>query len=211
MLPPPIKERRMFVQIIKGKVGDQDRFRAAVDRWERELAPGAEGWLGSTAGVTDDGTLIAIVRFESAEAAQRNSDRPEQGEWWADAAQAFSEDPTFVNSSEVDVSQPGDPGEAGFVQLMEGHGSDVARARELIGQDSQEWSEFRPEILGNLTIHSGDGDFLMAVYFTSEAAAHEGEQKEIPAELKPRMDELNSLLTGPPTFYDLKEPWLSAP
>ena len=35
-------------------------------------------------GMCDDGTFVALARFESAEAARRNSDRPEQGEWWAE-------------------------------------------------------------------------------------------------------------------------------
>ena len=42
----------MFVQVITGKVTDAAAVRAAFDRWLDELAPGAKGWLGSTAGVT---------------------------------------------------------------------------------------------------------------------------------------------------------------
>ena len=55
----------MFVQVIKGKVSDSSAIRATLDKWLSELAPGATGWLGSTTGVTDDGTLIGIVRFDS--------------------------------------------------------------------------------------------------------------------------------------------------
>ena len=29
----------------------------------------AQGWLGSTAGITDEGQLVALARFESKEAA----------------------------------------------------------------------------------------------------------------------------------------------
>lgn len=201
----------MFVQIIKGKLADQDRLKAAIEQWERDLAPGATGWLGSTAGVTEDGMSIAIVRFESEEAAQRNSDRPEQGEWWAEASQAFDGDPTFVNGSDVFVDTVGDPNDAGFVQVMEGRGTDADRARELMSQDSDKWAEFRPDILGSLVANHGDGEFTMAIYFTSEEAAREGEKKEVPAELKATMDEMNSLMAGEPTFYDLKDPWLRSP
>jgi hypothetical protein len=52
--------------------------RAQLDKRVAEVADGAIGWLGSTGGVTDDGRLVALVRFESAEAAQQSSDRPEQ-------------------------------------------------------------------------------------------------------------------------------------
>jgi hypothetical protein len=65
----------VFVQVIQGQVSDPAALRAALDRWLQELAPGATGWLDSTSGVTEDGRFIAVVRFESAEAAKRNSYR----------------------------------------------------------------------------------------------------------------------------------------
>jgi hypothetical protein len=40
----------VFVQVIQGQVADAGKVRAALDRWAQELAPGATGWLGSTAG-----------------------------------------------------------------------------------------------------------------------------------------------------------------
>jgi hypothetical protein len=79
----------MFIQVIQGKVADAAGLHAAMDRWVQKLQPGATGFLGCTAGITDDGTFIAAVRFESAEAARRNSDRPEQGAWWAETAICF--------------------------------------------------------------------------------------------------------------------------
>jgi hypothetical protein len=55
--------------------------------------------------------------------------------------------------------------------------------------------------------HEG-GAYTMAMYFTSEAAAREGERKEPPPELKAQMDEMQQLSTGVPEFFDLKQPWL---
>jgi hypothetical protein len=202
----------MFVQIFKGPVSDAATIRAALDRWAEELAPGADGWLGSTGGVTDDGVFVGIARFESAEAARRNSDRTEQGEWWAQTSAAFTGDVTFQNSTSVDVDTAGDPDSAGFVQVMEGRGKDPDRAREIMSQDSDKWAAFRPEVLGTLVANHDDGQsFTMVIYFPSEEAAREGEQKEIPEELKANMDELNSLMTGEPTYYDLRDPWLLSP
>jgi hypothetical protein len=57
----------------------------------------------------------------------------------------------------------------------------------------------------------GDGEYSMAMYFTSEAEAREGEQKEAPPELKAQMDELNSMAVGMPAFFDLRQPWLYSP
>ena len=71
----------MFVQGIWGRVSDPGKVRAAFDQWVQEFAPGAIGWLGSTAGVTDDGRFIAMARFESDDAARSNGARSEQGRW----------------------------------------------------------------------------------------------------------------------------------
>ncbi len=201
----------MFVQVIQGHVSDAGEARAAVDNWLKECAPGAVGWLGTTAGVTDDGQLIALARFESAEAAQRNSDRPEQDAWWAQMSKLFTEDPTFHDSTHVTVDLSGDPDQAGFVQVMQGKGRDPERARELMSDDSTDWSAFRPEVLGSLSIEHEGGAWTMGIFFTSEEEARAGESKEPPAELKAQMDELNSLMIGPPTFFDLKNPWLFSP
>lgn len=72
----------MFVPVMEGKVKAVEAMRREMDRWVRELHPGATRFLGSTAGVTADGRAINLARFESAAAAQANSSRPEQGEWW---------------------------------------------------------------------------------------------------------------------------------
>ena len=49
------------------------------------------------------------------------------------------------------------------------------------------------------------------VSFTSEAAAREGEPKELPPELKVQLEELAALSVGEPEFFDLKQPWLYVP
>lgn len=201
----------MFVQVFQGPVSDPAQVRALMDQWVAELAPGADGWLGSTGGVTEDGTFVALARFESAEAAQRNSDRPEQGAWWEQVAAQFTGEPTFHNSTTVDADVYGDPNDAGFVQIMQGRTTDPDRARELMSSDPTDWQAFRPDILGTLNVGHDDGEWTMAIYFTSEQAAREGEQKEPPAELVAIMEEMNSLNDGEPLYYDLKEPWLDGP
>jgi len=198
----------MFVQVIQGRVSDAAAMRGELDRWHHELAHGAEGYLGTTAGVTDDGEFVALVRFESEEQARRNSDRPEQGQWWEQASKLFESEPTFRDSSDVDVDTPGDPGQARFVQVMQGRTSDPARVRELMRMDSEGWARFRPDILGSVSVGYEGGDYTVAVYFTSEADARAGEQKAPPPELKERWDEMTGLEVGTPRFLDLRDPWL---
>jgi hypothetical protein len=201
----------MFVQVIQGQVSDPDQVRAAIERWVERLADGAEGWLGTTAGVTDDGQFVALARFDSEEAARRNSDRPEQGEWWADTSKLFTGEATFSDSRNVTVDLNGNPDDAGFVQIMQGRGSNPERARELMSQDEEEWAAFRPDIIGSVAIEHDGGAYTMAMYFTSEAEAREGERKEPPPKLKAQMDEMNTLMTAPPQFLDLRKPWFFGP
>jgi hypothetical protein len=201
----------MFVQVIQGQVSDVEKARAAFDQWAQDLAPGAAGWLGSTAGVTEDGRFIALARFESEEAARRNSDRPEQDRWWAETAKLFTSEPTFKDSTDVIPDVIGDPDTAGFVQVIQGQGSDPDRARELMSQDSAEWAAFRPDIIGSIAAAHDGGTYTMALYFTSEEEAREGERKETPPELQAQMEEMDALSVGVPEFFDLKQPWLYSP
>jgi hypothetical protein len=201
----------VFVQVIQGQVSDPEQARAALDRWASELAPGASGWLGSTAGVTEDGRFIALARFEDEAAARRNSDRPEQDRWWAETSRLFTGEVTFKDSSDVLLDVVGEPDDAGFVQIMQGRGNDPERARELMDQDSSAWAEFRPDIIGSVAVGHEGGAYTMALYFTSEAEAREGERKEPPPELKAQMEEMDALSVGVPEFFDLKQPWLYSP
>jgi hypothetical protein len=91
--------------------------------WRRggaTLQPGADGWLGTTAGIAADGTFIAVVRFESGEGARVNSSRPEQGEWWKATEATFDAAVTFTDCPDVDIIGEGGSADAGFVQVIFG-------------------------------------------------------------------------------------------
>jgi hypothetical protein len=200
----------MFVQVIQGQVDDAGALRAALDRWVAELAPNAIGWLGSTGGVTADGRGIALARFASAEDARRNSERPEQGAWWAETSKAFRGDVTFHDSTDVLTAFDGGSDDAGFVQVIQGRTSDVERMRALNSQASDTLREYRPDIIGWVVALHGDGGFTQAAYFRSEAAAREGERREPPPELKAQFEEEMALMSDA-TFFDLTDPWLHSP
>ncbi len=201
----------MFVQVIQGKVSDPSAVRASLERWVTELAPSATGWLGSTGGVTEDGTLVVLARFESEEAAQQNGDKPEQTAWWEEMEGYFSGAAEFHNSTRVDLDAYGDPDQARFVQIMQGRTSDPDRARELMNDDSIDWAGMRPDIMGSLTAEHEDGAYTMALYFTSEEEARKGEQSQPPAEMEKLMAEMDELTVGETAYFDLKDPWLHSP
>jgi len=201
----------MFVQLIQGRTSKPEELRAAVDRWMQDLAPDATGWLGSTGGVTEDGRFIAAIRFDSEEAARRNSERPEQGQWWAETERLFDGEAIFRDSSDVTVDVRGDPDQAGFVQIMQGRSTDPARAKQLMAQDDDKWAALRPDTVGSVVIGHDNGAYTMVMYFTSEADAREDERKEVPPELRATMDEMNKLSVGETEFFDLKQPAMRSP
>lgn len=142
----------MFVQVIEGNISDAGQMRAALERWAREVAPGAISWLEFTGGVTAGDRFIGLARFDSAEAAQPNSARPEQDRWWTRTAKLFTGQVTFPDSSDVVRDVAGDTDQAGFVQVMRGRSSDPQRARELMAQNAGAWAASRPEVIGSAAV-----------------------------------------------------------
>jgi hypothetical protein len=202
----------MFAQVIQGRTSDPDALRAATDRWMEELAPGAVGWLGSTAGVTDDGRVVVVVRFESGEAARRNADRPEQTRWWEQTSGLFDGEVTFLDSEDVTVELTGDPDSAGFVQVMQGQVTDADRVKKLMAELPQDaMAAYRPDVLGSVVIGHDEGRWTQVIYFTSEDEARSGERKEPPAEMAAAMQEMGSLSVGETQFLDLRHPELRSP
>jgi hypothetical protein len=197
----------MFMQVIQGKVKDEAGLQAAMDRWERDLMPGAIGYLGTTAGTCDDGTFIAIARFESADAARQNSDRPEQGAWWAETAGCFDGDVAFMDCDNVHKWMAGGSDDAGFVQVMEGHSPDVKRMHSIMEDNAKRLHQVRPEIIGGVMAEARDGDYVDVVYFTSEDEARKAEKMDVPDDVRPLLEEEMRLM-GEVRYFDLHHPRL---
>jgi hypothetical protein len=193
----------MFIQVIQGRVSDKDGLRRQLDRWQSEVKPGAIGHLGSTSGVADDGTSIAVVRFESEEAAQKNSERAEQGAWWAETSKYFEDKPTFINSSDTDTTLGGGSNDAGFVQVMIGEAADKAGLLKWEQEHEDDLRQLRPDLIGGVRCWDGNR-FIDVAYFTSEAEAREGEKKMGGDTNLADWERLASITQ----FIDLKDPWL---
>lgn len=197
----------MFVQVIEGHVADADRLHQQMDEWMKSLRPGAAGFLGTTAGVTDDGRAIALARFESAEAAKANSDRPEQGQWWADTESCFDGEVSFTDSDDVEEFLAGGSNEAGFVQVMKSHDVDRDQLHAMDREFEAVAPTVRPDLIGGTRVWTGPHDCVEVAYFTSEAAAREGEQKEMPPEMAERAAEFEAMMKNT-EFIDIHQPWL---
>ena len=197
----------MFVQVIEGRVADAERLRQQLDRWNEELRPGAAGFLGTTGGVSDDGRAVFLARFDSAAEAKANSDRPEQGQWWADTASCFDGEVTFTDSEDVETYLAGGSDDAGFVQVMKSGGVDRDKVHEMDRQFEEVAAQWRPDLIGGTRVWTGPDRCIDVAYFTSETAAREGEQKAPPPELADQSAEFEAMMANT-EFLDLRQPWL---
>ena len=198
----------MFVQVIQAKVADEAGVRKALERWERQLMSGADGYLGTTAGFLHDGSLIALARFESPDAARANSDRPEQGEWAAELTKGLEGEPTYIDLPDAELWLGGGSDDARFVQVMIGHSPDVDRLLASSHEvDTTQLREGRPEIIGGVQGKFGNDGYVFAVYFRSEDAARSGESQEPPEDIRPMLEERMRLM-GEVKYYDLSSPML---
>ena len=198
----------MFVQVIKGHTKDAAGMRRQHERWRDEVRPGAVGFMGGTAGVADDGTVIVFARFADRASAQANSERPEQSNWWAQTAKGFDGEPSFRESSDITTTFDGGSDDAGFVQIMEGSVTDRVKAEAMETPELlEQLRAARPDLLGGVRVWFDDGSFVEAAYFTSEEDARRGEAS---SEFTGPGEEFAAVY-GVMTFIDLRDPLLISP
>lgn len=197
----------MFVQIFEGRTDDPQVVRDCVERWEREVRPGAIGYLGSTGGVTDGGRVVMLARFTDRAAAEANAARPEQSAWWDEMARCFTGPITFHETEDVIEMRHGDAQRARFVQVMEGHVTDRVRAERLQDRMEPLLSSMRPDLLGTTTAYFDDGAYASLAYFSSEEEARHNEHQPVPDAVAGELAEWDRLLPVE-EYIDLTSPVL---
>jgi hypothetical protein len=195
----------VFIQIIQGRCTRQDELHALADRWREELGPTAPGWLGGTYGFTDDDMFVGVIRFDSEESARANSERPEQGRWWAEMEALFDGPVEFHDCRAVTLMLDGGSDAAGFVQVIRGKGDDPGRLKAMM-QETDMMHDRRPEIIGGTLAIEEDGTFTETISFTDEDSARRGEQQEMPADVRETMESVMHDVT----FLDLHHPWFAS-
>jgi hypothetical protein len=195
----------MFVQVIKGRTSDAAGLKGQLERWRDELKAGATGFVGSTVGIADDGTVVCVARFESADAAAANSNRPEQTAWWNETAKYFDGEPAFRESTDIaTLFETPKMDSAAFVQVMEGKVADRAKAAALMTPErAEEVRAGRPDLLGSYRAWFDGGEYLQLAYFSSEADARKGESGD-----SPMAEEEMAAVFGDVSFVDLRDPLL---
>jgi hypothetical protein len=201
----------VFIQVIQGRALDPAGIRRELNRWQRQLATDADGWLGATAGVTEDGWSVVVMYFASEQQARRNSDRPEHRAWWREASQHLGE-VVFHDAPTVRLFGDGRSDLAGYVQVIQGHIDDWEHMASLAGDQEEVLAREAPHILGVTVAEHADvpGDFTQLLYFTSEQDARRFAPAPLTDTDEPAQQERRGLMTNLRSF-DLRAPQMLVP
>ena len=197
----------MFIQVIEGTSNRPDVLHRRLEVWDRDLKRGAIGYLGSTGGCTAYGDCIMVVRFESRDAARRNSDRQEQWAWWQETERCFVGPVRFDESDDVRVMIHGALEHAHFVQAMDGYVTDLERAHATESGADEVLAVERPDLLGSVTAYFDDGEFTELAYFATEDAARDSEHRAMSEEAADAFAEWSEVMLVE-CYLDLTRPWL---
>jgi len=97
----------MFVQVIEGRLKSEDGWRTIEEMertWEQDESKRAPGYMGGDwlKDRKDPRHVMAFVRFESAEKAQQNSDRPETNQFYQRMLALLDGPPSFLDCDRVE-------------------------------------------------------------------------------------------------------------
>jgi hypothetical protein len=198
----------MFVQVVEAGGGDRDRLRS---HWERGAAQldGADGWMSATAGITDEGRLVGVLHFASAEAAERAGRRPDRQAWWREL-EGLARDGVAVDTcAATGRIAGGPPSEAGVVVVLRGRATDLTDVLHRLAETEESIIAGRPALLGGFVAAHADGEgFTEALYFRDEQAL-QGGGDPVETELS-HVQELSGYVSQVRRL-DLHDPWLHRP
>lgn len=187
-----------MIRIVKGLAGDPVGLRTGCHGWQEQLAE-LPGWISTTAGVTDKGVFIAVVRFDSEASARTAPDAA-----WAEPA--VKDGVTVDDYPGAEVYNAGESAAAGFVQTFEGWAKDMDRLRALQVELAPLIEETRPEETGDTLAWRDDGRFAFTGYYTSEHEARLAESNLTP-DVQAGWAEMVGLIENL-EFFDLSDPWV---
>ncbi len=201
----------MFIRILRGRVVDGVAVRGELRRWSDELGPGLPGWQRLTGGVTDDGELVAVFRFDGEAAARSSGERSEQLAWQQSVERHLVGRPSWDDCPVVHMAKGGDDEDAGFVRVLHGRLADPVRLAAMRDEVERTLRERAPHVLGVTFAEHADevGSFTEITYCTSEREALAAE-RQMPVEVAVQLGTVRSYMEGL-TFMELRDPLLLGP
>lgn len=187
-----------MIRVFKGRAGDVIELRSGFGGWQEQLAD-MPGWISTTAGVTDQGVFIAVVRLDSEASARAQPDAA-----WARSG--IEGRVTIDDYPGAEVLMAGEFAAAGFVQTFEGRARDIDRFRAIALELAPLVDASRPEEVGDTVAWRADGRFAFTGYYTSEKEARQGESTHNP-ELQAGWEAWMGL-TEDLVYFDLSDPWI---
>lgn len=200
------KLTNIFVRIAHGRPTDRDAVGDTYLRWFDDIAPEAEGWLAATAGISDDGEFVSIMRFVSGEAARR--DLADEERWWKQVSEYLS-DAQVLESAEVATfgEERPEAEEVGFVQVVRARAQAVPGVLERVAEhEEHHLREQHLPVLGGLVAHHGDDHFTEVIYYPSIEEAR-GEAGALPEEGISIVERIAGQLTGA-RYLRIRDPWV---
>lgn len=195
----------MFIRVIEGHGDDREALRRIADRWGTNVRGVVPGCVGATMGCADDGTFLAILRFESTDAAAEQATLPSSIRWIDELTAALLSPPQIEDHPEVDVFAGGGSAEAGFVQVVRGRALDKTELKEIEWQILEWFPGLRPDYFGSWMAWN-ESRFTEVAYFASAAEAHAGEQRVAESEHSGDFEQWLDGITDV-RYVDLHEPW----
>jgi hypothetical protein len=199
----------MFVLTVAARTSAPDSLRRHVLTWRADVGISATGWLGSTAGVSGDGTFIFMLRFESEEAWLITSGVPEYANWWQVCGHHLDTTPSFTPSTAVTGILAGGSDDAEAVRVVQGRAT-PSRLEASVRQLDTVPAAARAGVIGGLVAWHDDEQFTEALYFAAPAPGQLGLQAAASTPLGRFFQDHDAAIRGA-SVIDLVEPWLSSP
>jgi hypothetical protein len=200
----------MFVWVLQGKVADPGEVGRQLALWASQFGD-TPGYLGATAGVTDDRRFLLLVRWESEAAGNELLMRPEQQAWYEAFQTSFDGAVEFAETADVSTYLAGGSDAAGFVQAMKVSGVERQRIEAADREFEAIASQYRPDLIGGVPVWTAPDGYVEANYFTSEQDARAGEKKDPPPDLAEGYEDFAAMMKDA-EYFDFTEPFLhSAP
>ncbi|HVM00892.1 MAG TPA: hypothetical protein VM324_16500 [Egibacteraceae bacterium] len=197
----------MFLRIVQARCTDEQAVRRLWKEWA-DAAATISGWLGSTGGVTREGTLFLLSRYDSAQAARAHADSAQHAAWLEAAGAGLDGAPTVRETADVHAVGDPEPAEAGFLQIMEARVADRRRWEEIEEGLADAFTAHRPDFVGGYRAWVSADRVCAVDYFTSEAEARAGEAKPPPPDLQAGFEQWIAMLDEI-VWHNIADPWIA--
>ena len=179
----------MFARLVSVPATEDTGLCDAFESWRQSLPgqPGQTDRTVTTAAVVDAETIVGLVATTSSDPVV--IDYLKQP-WWTADGLVLPGEPAVCDSTDVVlVELSGSLDEATFVVIMQGRYRDPDQAKSLLIGNDEEWAAFAPHLLGSITAYHGDGDYFLAMYYTSESEVYAAEFDQPPPHLEAVMSQ----------------------